>query len=160
MTRSSLHSIIWGTCRRWLFVLLTLVELLKITVETFFFIIRFSFLFWHFLNIYNVNRYIFRLYAALIQIYFNNTVFLRIHLHVYSKLLNRRNNYNCFYGSLSKSSPFGRVCGTYQDFIDRGLLLTRKLLNQEFLLVKLKSSLRKCYGLHHDLVNRYGTSVS
>jgi hypothetical protein len=74
------------------------------------------------------------------------------------------NNYDinrkCFYGSLSKSSPFGRVCGSYQVFIDRGLLLTRKLLNQEFLLVKLKSSLRKCYGLHHDLVNRYGTSVS
>jgi hypothetical protein len=30
--------------------------------------------------------------------------------------------------------------------LDRGLLLTRKLLNQGFLLVKLKSSLRKCYG--------------
>jgi hypothetical protein len=31
---------------------------------------------------------------------------------------------------------------SYQDFLDRGLLLTRKLLNQGFLLVKLKSSLR------------------
>jgi hypothetical protein len=30
-----------------------------------------------------------------------------------------------------------RACGAYQDFNDRGLLLTRKLLNQEFLLVKL-----------------------
>jgi hypothetical protein len=37
------------------------------------------------------------------------------------------------------------------------LLLTRKLL---FLLVKLKSSLRKLYGHHHDLVDRYGISVS
>ena len=27
-------------------------------------------------------------------------------------------------------------------------------------LVKLKSSLRMFYGLKHDLVNRYGTSVS
>jgi hypothetical protein len=39
-----------------------------------------------------------------------------------------------------------------------GLLLTRKLPNQGFLLVKLKSSLRKFYGRHHDLVDRYGIS--
>ena len=53
-----------------------------------------------------------------------------------------------------------RACGSYQDFLDRGLLLARKLLNQVFLLVKLKSSLRKFYGRHHDLVDRYGISVS
>jgi hypothetical protein len=41
-----------------------------------------------------------------------------------------------------------------------GLLLTKKLLNQGFLLVKLKSSLRKFYGRHHDLIDRYGISVS
>jgi hypothetical protein len=46
------------------------------------------------------------------------------------------------------------------NFIDRGLLLTRKLLNQGFLLVKLKSSLRRFYGRHHDLDDRYGISVS
>jgi hypothetical protein len=40
------------------------------------------------------------------------------------------------------------------------LLLTRKLLNQGFLLVKVKSSLRKFYGRHHDLVERYGISVT
>jgi hypothetical protein len=34
------------------------------------------------------------------------------------------------------------------------------ILNQGFLLVKLKSSLRKFYGRHHDLVDRYGISVS
>ena len=44
--------------------------------------------------------------------------------------------------------------------IVRGLLLTRKLLNQRFLLVKLKSSLRKIYGRNHDLVDRYGIFVS
>ena len=44
--------------------------------------------------------------------------------------------------------------------LDRELLLTRKLLNQGFLLVKLKSSLRKFYGHHHDLVDRYGIYVS
>ena len=48
-----------------------------------------------------------------------------------------------------------RACGFYQDFLDRGLLLTRKLLNQGFLLVKLKLPLQKFYGRHH-----YGVSVS
>jgi hypothetical protein len=55
---------------------------------------------------------------------------------------------------------YSRAGGFYQDFLDRFLQLTRKLLNQGFLLVKLKSSLRKFYGRHHDLVNRYGISVS
>ena len=53
-----------------------------------------------------------------------------------------------------------RACGSYQDFLDRGLQQTMKLLNQGFLLIKLNSSLRKFYDLHHDLVNRYGISVS
>ena len=55
---------------------------------------------------------------------------------------------------------YSRACGSYQDFLDRGLLLTRKLLIQGFLLIKLKSSLRKIYGRHHDLVDYYGISVS
>jgi hypothetical protein len=50
---------------------------------------------------------------------------------------------------------YSRACGSYQDFLDRGLLLTRKLLNQGFLFVKLKSSLRKFYGRHNNLVDRY-----
>ena len=52
------------------------------------------------------------------------------------------------------------VWGFYQDFLDRGLLLSRKLPNQGFLLVKLKLSPRKFYGHHHDLVDRYGIYVS
>jgi hypothetical protein len=39
-------------------------------------------------------------------------------------------------------------------------IATRKLLNQGFLLARLKSSLRQFYGRHHDLVNRYEISVS
>ena len=35
---------------------------------------------------------------------------------------------------------YNRACGSYERFLDRGLLLTKKLLNQGFLLVKLKSS--------------------
>jgi hypothetical protein len=55
---------------------------------------------------------------------------------------------------------YSRACGSYQDFLDRGLLLTRKLRNQWFLLVKLRSSLRKFYGRHHDLVERYRIYLS
>jgi hypothetical protein len=42
---------------------------------------------------------------------------------------------------ISQMIRYSRACGSYQDFLDRGLLLTRKLLNQGFLLVKLKSIL-------------------
>ena len=61
---------------------------------------------------------------------------------------------------ISQLIRYSRACGSYQDFLDRGLLPTRKLLNQGFLLVKLQSSLRKFYGRHHDLVDRYGIFVS
>jgi hypothetical protein len=42
---------------------------------------------------------------------------------------------------------YSRACDSYQDFIEGGLLLTRKRPNQGFLLVKF-------YGRHHDLVDR------
>jgi hypothetical protein len=55
---------------------------------------------------------------------------------------------------------FPRTYCSEQDVLDWRLLLTRKLLKQGFLLVNLKSSLRKFYNRHHDLVNRYEISVS
>jgi hypothetical protein len=61
---------------------------------------------------------------------------------------------------ISQLIRYSRDGGSDQDFLDRGLLLTRKLLNQGFLLVKLKSSLRKLYGCHQDLDYRFGISVS
>ena len=61
---------------------------------------------------------------------------------------------------ISQMIRYSRACCSYQDVLDRGLLLTRKLLNQWFLSVKLKSSLRMFYGRRHDLVDRYGISVS
>ena len=61
---------------------------------------------------------------------------------------------------ISQMVRYSRPCGSYQDFLGRGLLLKSKLLNQGFLLVKLKSSILKYYGRHHDLVDRYGISVS
>ena len=45
---------------------------------------------------------------------------------------------------ISQLIRYSRACGSHQDFLGRGLMLTRKLLNQGFLLVKLKSSLRNC----------------
>ena len=53
---------------------------------------------------------------------------------------------------LSQLIQYTRACGSYRDFLDRGLLLTRKL--------KLKSSLRIFYDCHHDSVDQYGISVS
>ena len=50
---------------------------------------------------------------------------------------------------LSQMIRYSRACGSYQDFLDRGLLLTRKL-----------SEPRNIYGRHRELVDRYGISVS
>jgi hypothetical protein len=61
---------------------------------------------------------------------------------------------------ISQLIRYSRACGSYQNVLDRGLLLTRNLLNHGFLWVKMKSSLRKCYGRHYDLVDRYGIYVS
>ena len=55
---------------------------------------------------------------------------------------------------VSQLIRYSRACGSYQDF------LTRKLLNQGFPLAKMKTSFRKIYDRHHDLVNRYGIYVA
>jgi len=60
---------------------------------------------------------------------------------------------------ISQLKGCSRACGSYQDFLDRWFLLIRKILNHGFLFVKLKSSLRKFYGDHHDLVDSYGIYV-
>jgi len=49
---------------------------------------------------------------------------------------------------VARVSRYSRACGFYQDFLDRGLLLTRQLLNRWFILLMLKSSLRKFYTKH------------
>ena len=60
---------------------------------------------------------------------------------------------------ISQLIRYSRACISYHDFLDR-VLVKRKLLNQEFQSVKLKSSLRKFFGRHHELVDRYGITVS
>jgi len=48
---------------------------------------------------------------------------------------------------------YSRACGSYHDFLHRGLLLSKNVLNQGLLLINMTSSLRKIYGRH-----RYGIS--
>jgi hypothetical protein len=45
---------------------------------------------------------------------------------------------------ISQLIRYFRACGSYHDFLDRELLLTRKILVQGFLVVKLTLSLRMC----------------
>ena len=59
---------------------------------------------------------------------------------------------------ISRSMLYSRTCGSCHRFRDKWLLLTRKILNRGFLVVKQTSSLRKLYGRHHDLVNQIPVS--
>ena len=52
------------------------------------------------------------------------------------------------------------MCYIWINFVDRGLLLTRKQLKQGFLKERLKSSLQKFVGSHHDLVERFNIQVT
>jgi hypothetical protein len=61
---------------------------------------------------------------------------------------------------ISQLKRYSRACGSWQGFLGRGLLLTRRLRKQGFLLIKLRSSLQISYGRQHDLVDRNGISVS
>ena len=61
---------------------------------------------------------------------------------------------------ISQLIRYSRACISYHDFLDRGLLLTRKLLNQKFQMVKLQSSVCKFYRRHHELIDRYGISLT
>jgi hypothetical protein len=57
--------------------------------------------------------------------------------------------------NLVRSTRFWNNLNYFINFIDIGLLLTRKLLNQCFLLLKLNSSCRQLFGRHLDLIGRY-----
>ena len=61
---------------------------------------------------------------------------------------------------ISQFMLYPRACGSCHVFRDRCLLLTRKILNRRFLVVKQTSSLRKLCGRDHDLVNQIYVSPS
>ena len=55
---------------------------------------------------------------------------------------------------------YARACSNYQDFMERGKVLTTRLLSQGYKKTKLVPTLKTFYGRHHDLVNPYNVSVS
>ena len=61
---------------------------------------------------------------------------------------------------VSQLIRYARGCSLYGDFINRGVLLTQKLLQQGYEEERLKSTLRKFYGHHHELVDHYEVCVS
>jgi hypothetical protein len=61
---------------------------------------------------------------------------------------------------ISQLIRYSRACGSYHDFLDKGLLLTTKQLNQGFLVVKLKSSFQRFYGRNYDFFKHYEKSMS
>ena len=61
---------------------------------------------------------------------------------------------------VSQLISYARACSNYQDFMERGKVLTTKLLSQGYQKSKLVATLKKFYGRHHDLVNPYNVVVS
>ena len=61
---------------------------------------------------------------------------------------------------VSQLIRYARACPNYQDFMERGKVLTTKLLSQGYKKFKLVATLKKFYGRHHDLVNPYNVAVS
>ena len=58
---------------------------------------------------------------------------------------------------VSQLIRYARACSNYQDFMERGKVLTTKLLSQEYQKTKLVAKFKKFY---HDLVNPYNVTVS
>ena len=61
---------------------------------------------------------------------------------------------------ISQLLHYCRACPQYSDFINRAQLLTQKLLKQGYVAPKLKFSLQKLYGRHHNLVESDEISIS
>ena len=61
---------------------------------------------------------------------------------------------------ISQLIRYSRACSNYHDFLRRTIILTNRLLVQGFIESKLKCSLRKFFGRHHDLTLPYNVSVS
>ena len=97
--------------------------------------------------------------------------------HLKSKLYDKRDDFDFpivnfpFLSSNIPSSPaYGvyisqlirecRACTMYSDFLNRAKLLSQKLLGQGYVQPLLISSLKKFYGRHHDLTDRYDVSIS
>ena len=58
---------------------------------------------------------------------------------------------------VSQLIRYARVGSKYEDFLFRGSILVSKLLNQGY---SSRTTFRKFYGRHTDLVHKFNTSVS
>ena len=61
---------------------------------------------------------------------------------------------------ISQLIRYARACSSYECFILRAARLSSKLLGQGYVMERLKSSLRKCYGRYGDLIKHYEVSLS
>ena len=61
---------------------------------------------------------------------------------------------------VSQLIRYARACSTYDEFLKRGMLLTNKLIKQDYQQSRLKSSFRKFYGRYNDLVSKYNLPLS
>ena len=61
---------------------------------------------------------------------------------------------------VSQLIRYARACSNYQDFMERGKVLTTRLLSQGYQKTKLVAALKKFYRRHHDLVIPYNVAVS
>ena len=61
---------------------------------------------------------------------------------------------------VSQFIRYVRTCSNYQDFMERGKVLTTKFLSQRYQKTKLVAKLKKFYGRHHNLANPYNVAVS
>ena len=61
---------------------------------------------------------------------------------------------------VSQLIRYARACSAYDQFLNRGKLLTYKLLLQGFQQSRLKAAFRKLYGRYNNLVYQYDLSLS
>ena len=61
---------------------------------------------------------------------------------------------------VSQMIRYARACSNYQEFLVRAKLLTSKLLTQGYVIPRLRSTFKKFYGRHQDLVTHFGKSVT
>ena len=60
---------------------------------------------------------------------------------------------------VSQLIRYARTCSNYQDFMERGKVLTTELLSQGYQKTKLVATLKKFYGRHHEAVTRIVSDV-
>jgi hypothetical protein len=60
---------------------------------------------------------------------------------------------------ISQLIRYARACSKYDQFLNRGSLLTHKLMPQGFQMSRLQAAFRKFYGRYHDLICPYNLSL-